>query len=337
MIHPSEDDLLALLRGELSGERLDSIKAHLGACSTCARTLAKEAALDTVLWEAKHSSKRCTGCGALLASSAHAERCAACVRRRAPVPAPTSRPRRWFIAGTFAAAAATAMAYLGAGGAAVNVEPATPVSLFAWYNVVFLIPLIVGILLSLGSSVGGADGDAHVEHDVGHDVAHADGAGGLSKALSLLGVGRVPFTLLLVVASLIFGGIGIIANALFASFGLAPGLFGPLSLALAFVGTVISTGAVAKVIERVMPSVETYRVSKRDFEGCIGKLLLPADASSGYAQIKDPEGNVHNIKCRSLGGVPLAKGTEILVVEYEEETQTFIVDANPVITSPTAR
>ena len=77
-----------------------------------------------------------------------------------------------------------------------------------------------------------------------------------------------------------------------------------------------------------MPTTETYLITRQGFAGCTGKLLLPADASSGYAQVKDREGNVHNIKCRT-NGAALAKGREILVVEYDEETQVYVVDGNP--------
>jgi hypothetical protein len=44
--------------------------------------------------------------------------------------------------------------------------------------------------------------------------------------------------------------------------------------------------------------------------------------------VKDPEGNVHNVKCRAVKGA-LAKGTSILIVDYDEDTKSYLVDDIP--------
>jgi hypothetical protein len=136
------------------------------------------------------------------------------------------------------------------------------------------------------------------------------------------------------ISALVFGGVGIVANTLLSAAGVPASLYGPIAIAAALVGMVTLTGASARLVNRVLPTSETYRISRRDFAGCTGVLLLPANPTTGYAQVKDREGNVHNIKCRTARGA-LAKGEEILVVEYDEDTRTFIVDASPVsIRSP---
>lgn len=218
--------------------------------------------------------------------------------------------------------------------------------LLAWQNVIFYIPLAVGLLLIVGSAMGGHHGGA--DHDVGHDLAlHGDGGGAgaldaahghgdgdghegglLTRALSMLGVGRVPLTVVLMMASLLFGGIGIITNTILSSLGLPAWIHGLCALAVAFVGMVSLTSSAARLLNRFFPTTETYRVSRHDFAGCTGMLLLPADPQSGYAQVKDHEGNVHNIKCRTSKGA-LPKGGEILVIEYDERTATYLVDVNP--------
>jgi membrane protein implicated in regulation of membrane protease activity len=210
--------------------------------------------------------------------------------------------------------------------------------LLAWQNVIFYIPLAVGLLLILGAAFGVHDHDHDAGHAVGHhgathDAGHHPGheAGHdsvFARGFMMLGVGRVPLTIVLMIASLYFGGLGIILNTVLASAGLAPWFYGPISIAGAFVGMVVLGGATARLIHRHLPTSETYSITRHDFAGCRGKLLLPADTSSGYAQIKDPEGTVHNIKCRTTAGT-LPKDTAILVVEYEEETRTFVIDADP--------
>lgn len=220
--------------------------------------------------------------------------------------------------------------------------------IFAWQNIVFFIPIAVGIILVFGSAFGGhdADGDHDVDGDADNDGdvrgaghiddpshQHADGVekGLFGKALSVLGIGRVPLTMVMMMASLLFGGIGIVMNTILSALISVPWIYAPISIAVAFLGMVTLTGNAAKLLNRYMPTTETYRVSKHDLAGQTGVLLLPSDTSDGLAQVKDHEGNVHNVRCRTLKG-PMPKGGEILVIEYDEGTNTYVVDANPVST-----
>lgn len=218
--------------------------------------------------------------------------------------------------------------------------------IFAWQNIVFFIPIAVGIILVFGSAFGGhdADGDHDVDGDADNDGdirgaghiddpshQHADGVekGLLGKALSVLGIGRVPLTMVMMMSSLLFGGIGIVSNTILSALIGVPWIYGPISIVVAFLGMVTLTGKAAQLLNRYMPTTETYRVSKSDLAGQTGVLLLPSDTSEGMAQVKDHEGNIHNVRCRTLKG-PMPKGGEILVIEYDEETKTYVVDANPV-------
>lgn len=321
--HLTEDQMLALLQGTLAADARDEVKRHLGACVSCADALAREAALDAVLYEARHARVEDT------AAAAHPGRSG-----RAAASRPPRRHRRalsW--AGpAIAVAAATAIGYAGSADVTSGSARNAMGNLLAWQNVIFYIPLAVGLLLILGSAFGVHDhdaGHAHGHDGEVHDGAHHDGHGSLfERAFALLGVGRVPLTVLLMIASLYFGGLGIILNTLLSSAGLAPSFYGPISVVSAFMGMVVLSGATARLIHRLLPTSESYSISRHDFAGCSGTLLLPADSSSGYAQVKDREGNVHNIKCRTTMGA-LPKGTPILVVEYDEDTKVFVIDANP--------
>lgn len=218
--------------------------------------------------------------------------------------------------------------------------------IFAWQNVIFYIPIAVGIILVFGSAFGGHDGDADGDHDADADndgdirgaghiddpsAHHADSAenGPLHKALSLLGIGRVPLTVVLMMSSLLFGGIGIVMNTLLSAVIGVPWIYGPISIVVAFLGMVTLTGKAAKLLNRFVPTTETYRVSKHDLAGQTGVLLLPANSSDGLAQVKDHEGSIHNVRCRTLRG-ELPKGGEVLVIEYDEDARVYVVDTNPV-------
>ena len=217
--------------------------------------------------------------------------------------------------------------------------------LFAWQNLIFLIPLAVGVLLVFGSAFGGGDHDADhdVDHDVGHDAGHDhDGHDGhrghvdpgdahesiVLKALSLLGVGRVPLVAVLMMMSLLFGGVGMIMNMIFSAIGLPAWLYGLVSAGIAFTAMITLTGRAVKVLNRFMPTNETYRVSRHDLAGCTGTLLFDTDTNSGYAQVKDHEGNVHNVQCRTSRGT-LPKGGKILVIDYDEENRSYNVAEDP--------
>jgi membrane protein implicated in regulation of membrane protease activity len=189
----------------------------------------------------------------------------------------------------------------------------------AWHNLVFYIPLIAGLLLVIGAAWSGG-GHGH-DHDA-HAGEHA------SHPLAILGVGRVPLLVALLITFLVFGGVGVIATNVLAAFGLGSSLTGVLAIVVALLATLLGAGRIARALDRRFPATETYRVARTDFIGCTGTLLLPADPQNGLAQVKDPEGNVHNIKCRTARAA-LAKGTAILIVDYDEAARTFLVDVQP--------
>jgi hypothetical protein len=303
--HFTDEELLAILHGEVTSQA----RAHLASCEECAKKLAREACLDQALWVARPSSARAA---------------------TTPVKPVKRRARRWVVGGGVAVAAAAALAHAGVAQWSSAAARASGDHPLAWQNLIFYIPLAVGLLLILGSAFGAYHHDADGAHDAHHDADHDADGGILAKTLQILGVGRVPLTILIMIGSLVFGGVGIITNTILSSLGLVPALYAPISIAVAFVGGVSLTGSAARLLDRLMPTTETYLVSRHDFVGCTGTLLLPADPTSGYAQVKDPEGNVHNIKCRTVRG-ELPKGAEILIIEYDERTSTYVVDANPVL------
>lgn len=310
--HLSDEQMVGLLHGALSGDEHAALKRHLGGCQRCADGLAREAALEEILWQARP------------AAPAAPPRV---VRRRVPVGV--------LLGAAVGIAATIGLGYAGLAGSASGAGREGMGDPLAWQNLIFNIALAAGVLLVLGSALGGQGHDTG--HDAGHDAGHDhDGShehGSLGRALSVLGVGRVPLTVALMIACFLFGGLGVILNTLFASLGMAPGVYGLISVGAAFVGMVLLTGQAARLVGRILPSSETYPITRQDFAGCTGTLLLPADPTTGYAQVKDAEGNVHNVQCRTVRGA-LAKGTAILIVEYDEASKTYLVDANPVATRP---
>jgi membrane protein implicated in regulation of membrane protease activity len=174
-----------------------------------------------------------------------------------------------------------------------------------------------------------------VEHDVGHDTEHdsenearsghagaldlnADTLHGLSWALSFLGVGRVPFTVLLMVCALLFGGAGMCMNYLIAPALSTVPAMALISIGVAFAAMIFLTGAIARIVSRLMPSTETYIASPKDLLGTTGTIIVETSTQSGFAHVLDQFKNLQQIGCRATEGT-LPIGTEIVVIDRREE------------------
>jgi len=214
--------------------------------------------------------------------------------------------------------------------------------LFAWQNLIFFIPLVIGVLLVFGAALGfgmteiGGDMDHDLDHDIDcnvdhdvdldvdanhdleHDVTHGHGETFLSTAMSVLGIGRVPLTILIMLALLIFGGLGVMSNMVLEPLISLPIIYGLVSLGIAFFGMLFLTGQAARLLARIMPTNESYNVTARDFIGVSGRAVTSVSAASqGTAQIRDHEGNVHNVQCVTDDGIEIAAHDDIVVMDYD--------------------
>jgi hypothetical protein len=223
-------------------------------------------------------------------------------------------------------------------------------SWLAWWNVLYLIPGVAGLMLVFLSAIGvghGHDMDHDMDHDAdgGHDHdhdqdhgheqdQHSSGAkghvgGGGHGLLSLLGFGRVPFMIFLTMLLLFFAFIGFGLNQLLAGrFPVA--VFFPISLACAGLGTVVLTGALSRVVARLVPKEESYAASYDRLNGQMGKVILLTSTSEGYAQIRDKVGNLLELRCQELNGKPLRKDQAVLVAAFDSEKRVCLVVENEV-------
>ncbi len=187
----------------------------------------------------------------------------------------------------------------------------------AWHNLVFLVPIaIAGLLvlaLALGMSIDGHEADvhAHVPGDVDHG-AHGYGEHGLlAGALSLLGIGKAPMSVILVSAMLIWGVAGLIYL----------GTAGPekpgIAMAIAGVAALLGCRLVAEGLHRVLPSVESYYAGPDELVHLEGQVLYEVTPDSGTARVQDPKGNQRDIPCRVRPGEKrIPAGTSVRVREH---------------------
>ena len=219
-------------------------------------------------------------------------------------------------------------------------------SIFEWWNLIFLLPALAAVLylvlLATGTVAGDAGdidadldadvdaGDIHgIEHafgEAGH-ASHSDGGpGGLLHVLSLVGVGRAPLSLLLISFFVLWGFFGWVGNGIFGSFLSSPGLFIWPSLLLALVGAAVLTRLLANGLHRLMPATETYAVSNRQLVGKLASVRYAVSATAGSAQLYDDQGRLHEVPARVLPGeAPIAAQTDVVLWRYDADANTFLV------------
>lgn len=215
-----------------------------------------------------------------------------------------------------------------------------------WYNLIFYIPLAIGLLFALGAGLdfghdihtdahadvhADADHDASADNDADHDAEHDNEGPRIgSRVLGFLGFGRVPVAISLMALFLIFGGAGLIANTILGFLINVWGGFAVLSVAAAVICAFFGTAFVSRLVSRVMPTTETTSVTKHDLLGCSGKIILEDSTSSppqGIAQITNANGDMYQI--RYISDKPLPYGTKIFTIDYDQQTDRFTVEPDP--------
>ncbi len=226
------------------------------------------------------------------------------------------------------------------------------VELLLWYNLPFVLPFVaaLGYILLLASGavsaghggeaevdvghdvdVGDADADMDhdlgVEHDsdVGHDHDHDAGEqSSFGKVLGLLGVGKTPTSIVYISWCLIWGFVGYAANVLLAPVLRFPGVFFWGSVAAALFASIMLTGALARIIGRLMPSTETYVTQTQELVGCSGVAELAINETFGRAQVYDRFRNLHAVPCVVRPGQdPIAKDAEVVLTGYDRSGGRF--------------
>lgn len=195
---------------------------------------------------------------------------------------------------------------------------------FALSNILFLLGLAAGIFFMAVTAVSGiGDGhDADADHDADIDHGHDALVG---RALSLLGVGRMPLLLLLTVLSLLFGAIGFLLNVVFSRSGLPPYIYGWLSFIAASVSSIALTRAVARVFAKIMPKTESYGTTNEELCGCQGVAVYSVTETDGMVQVRDWRGGLQKVAARTKDGEKIPMNGAVEILSYRENDNCFIV------------
>jgi hypothetical protein len=198
--------------------------------------------------------------------------------------------------------------------------------LLQWWNLIFVLPafaaLLYLLLLALGAlpvEGGDLDADADLDHDVDHDTGNL-----FHGALNLVGVGRVPLSLILMSFFFLWGFFGWLGNQLFAAILPSPTLFIWPSLLLALVGAGVLTRTLAAALGRVMPATESYGADARGLLGRVADVRYPLTERSGSVQIYDQHGSLHEVPARVLPGErEIAAGERVVLWRFDEQSGSY--------------
>jgi len=237
--------------------------------------------------------------------------------------------------------------------------------LLGWWNLVFIVPFVLGLMyLGLytltGLTFGDTDADVDVDHDidahleVGHDVdtdadvdADADhdvdqdadhdaddgGRGAVLTALSWIGIGQMPLSLVMMIHMLCWGAIG------FAGVQLTRGR--PIGMSVALGGTAGAFGAslITHLVARVLgPRVFRAPSTARRWHqllGSRGVAMYSIDEQFGMVSGRDERGELFQAACRvSQGQSPIEKGEAVELIAYAAKERMFYVVRADSATTP---
>ncbi|MEM1196944.1 MAG: OB-fold-containig protein [Pseudomonadota bacterium] len=196
-------------------------------------------------------------------------------------------------------------------------------TLLAEYNLPFLIALIALVLISLAQIVGLGDvfdADADIEIDVDPDAAIS--SGWLEGVFSLLGLGKVPFLIWLMLLMFVFAAIGVSGQALVVALIGIP-LDAAVAALLAAAAALPINGALTRPLARLLPQDETSAVTldtlvRRDAEIQIGTAKRGSPARS---KVIDVFGHPHFVMVEPHDpDATMSQGDTVLLVRREGET-----------------
>ena len=128
--------------------------------------------------------------------------------------------------------------------------------------------------------------------------------------LTLLGIGKVPVSLALMILLMSWGLVGFALNALFVQWVGATGFVSVISVPLTLAISLTLTGLCAAVIAKIIPSDEGTRERRQDLVGKAGEAMFEINESFGMAKVRGNAGDFYQVPCRTVAGKPpIAKGT----------------------------
>ncbi len=198
-------------------------------------------------------------------------------------------------------------------------------NLLAESNLPFTIALaVMGLLFLLQIiGIGDFDFDADVEIDGDMDLDAATGSAGVLGAITtLLGLGRVPLFVWLMVFLLLFALLGLSIQALASDLTGSP-LYNLLAAVFAGGAALPVTSVLVRPLSRLLPQDETSAVGLDSLVGRRAKITTgrAAAGSPARARVRDRHGHAHYVMVEPHeAGSEMHEGNDLLLVRREGQT-----------------
>lgn len=195
-------------------------------------------------------------------------------------------------------------------------------TLFEPYNTPFALALGLMVLLLVLQLVGAGDFDFDADVDVDADVGDPTSAGIGGALVSLLGLGRVPLFVWLVVYLLAFTTIGMSIQALAADMTGKP-LYEWLAAVIAAGASIPVAAMLARPIGTIMPKDETSAVGLDSLVGRRGTVVTgrATKGSPARTKVHDRHGQAHHVMIEPHEDASeMHEGDEVLLVRREGQT-----------------
>ncbi len=211
--------------------------------------------------------------------------------------------------------------------------------MLAWWNLLFIVPFLLALLYLAVYAVSGMtfgegemefagdlhadidhdldggldhDADGDLDHDAETDTAVAPASGGGAtdaispalplhlNALSWLGLGRVPLSILLMVLLITWGVIGFITNVMLVPLMAWPwmAVLGSLPAAAIWQRGALPASWCRLLVGRWMPTMETYARRTKELVGTAGEAMYDINQQFGLASVRDSGGELFQVPCR---------------------------------------
>lgn len=198
-------------------------------------------------------------------------------------------------------------------------------NLFADHNLPFAVALVLLALLAIIQLVGLGDfgTDVDVDSDIDLDPDGGLGDAGFADSLaSIIGLGRVPFTIWLGAFLMMFAGLGFGIQSLAEGLLGAP-LYSLLAAAISGVAAFPATGVIVRPLGRILPQDETTAVNIGSLVGRRATITIgrAEHQSPARGQVKDRHGRTHQVMIEPHDAAQtLSQDEEVLLVRRDGET-----------------
>lgn len=194
----------------------------------------------------------------------------------------------------------------------------TLTTLLQWWNFIFALPLILGLLLGLivvATGVAGSEGDTDNAAD-----GDVDSESPIFRILNFFGIGQgVPLLVMLPILFVIWGVVGLLFNQLLAM----PQLF-VITLVISLLTTAYAGQGLSKLMKRIFKDV-SQTVDSESLVGMMGSVVYAVTATGGVVHVRDKSGNIHRVVCKSLESETIEPNEEILVVDFDDKARVYYV------------